>query len=82
MGVVLYHIKAFKPHPLPHQSDLSTKGVGTTRCLRYTTAAHGKAQPGRLRSVWRHTLTTELTQRITLTTTASYVCLIRARSGV
>ncbi len=25
MGGVLVHIKAFKPHPIPHQSDAFTK---------------------------------------------------------
>ncbi len=28
MGGVLAHIKAFKPHPFPHQSDVFTKSVG------------------------------------------------------
>ncbi len=27
MGGVLVHIKVFKPHPIPHQSDVFTKGV-------------------------------------------------------
>ncbi len=27
MGGVLVHIKAFKPHPIPHQSDVFTKDV-------------------------------------------------------
>ncbi len=27
MGGVLAHIKAFKPHPIPHQSDVFTKDL-------------------------------------------------------
>ncbi len=31
MGGVLVHIKAFTPHPIPHQSDVSTESVGPLR---------------------------------------------------
>ncbi len=27
MGGVLVHIKAFKPHPIPHQSDVFVGGI-------------------------------------------------------
>ncbi len=38
MGGVLVHIKAFKPHPIPHQSDVSTEDIwgqyaSTALCL-------------------------------------------------
>ncbi len=28
MGGDLVHIKAFKPHPIPYQSDVFTEGIG------------------------------------------------------
>ncbi len=28
MGGVLVHIKVFKPHPIPHQSEVFTEGIG------------------------------------------------------